>query len=45
MGAVIEGIYRIFVSGSRAAPHQFAPPPQPGSVIVPFSVGGVKSGP
>src|SRR5688572_28198533 len=45
MGLVIEGTYNVLVSGSKVAPAQFAPPAQPGFTIVPFSDGGVKSGP
>ena len=45
-GLVIDGTYIIPVSGSHAAPAQLAPPAQPGSSIVGFSIeGGVYSGP
>jgi hypothetical protein len=51
LGEVTEGIYMTPVSGSTAAPPQFAPPTQPGIRIVPcfpstpFTVGGVNMGP
>ena len=35
-GPVIDGTYRMPVSGSKAAPCQSAPPTEPGSWIVPF---------
>ena len=41
IGPVLEGINNRLVSGSKAAPDQLAPPPQPGRLIVPLNVGGV----
>ena len=41
IGPVLEGINNRPVSGSKAAPDQLAPPPQPGRLIVPLKLGGV----
>jgi hypothetical protein len=40
-----DGTYIMPVSGSTAAPDQFAPPTVPGRIMVPCRDGGVKSGP
>src|SRR5688572_21239416 len=45
IGLVIDGTYNTPVSGSNDAPCQFAPPAHPGFWMVPFSDGGVNSGP
>src|SRR2546425_3798599 len=50
VGIVWDGTYSQPVSGSTAAPCQFAPPPAPGIKIVPFfpspsTEGGSKRGP
>ena len=50
-GHVAEGTYSIPVSGSNAAPCQFAPPATPGNIntasrpFEPVTIGGVNMGP